>query len=55
MLPTEDLFVHCYTLLDDLILDAQVVIPTRPGAEAGLQRRRGHHDRAGATPAQAAQ
>jgi hypothetical protein len=54
MLPTEDLFVHCYTLIDDLILGAQVVIDP-PGAEAGLQRHRGRHDRAGATPAQAAQ
>ncbi len=31
MLPTLDLFVHCYTLIDDLILDGQVTIPTRPG------------------------
>jgi hypothetical protein len=31
MLPTEDLFVHCYTLVDDLILGERVVIPTRPG------------------------
>jgi len=31
MLPTQDLFVHCYTLIDDLILDGQVAIPPRPG------------------------
>jgi hypothetical protein len=31
MLPTEDLFVHCYTLVDDLIRDRAVVIPPRPG------------------------
>jgi len=31
MLPTEDLFVHCYTLVDDLIRDRLVRIPVRPG------------------------
>lgn len=31
MLPVEDLFVHCYTLVDDLIATGLVVIPTRPG------------------------
>jgi hypothetical protein len=31
MLPTDDLFVYCYTLIDDLILDGRVVIPSRPG------------------------
>lgn len=31
MLSTQDLFVHCYTLTDDLILSGQVVIPARPG------------------------
>lgn len=31
MLPVEDLFVHCYTLVDDLIAARLVVIPTRPG------------------------
>ncbi len=35
MLPTLDLFVHCYTLIDDLILDGQVTIPTRPGPAPG--------------------
>ena len=30
MLPTDELFVYCYTLVDDLILDGQVVIPSRP-------------------------
>jgi hypothetical protein len=35
MLPTEDLFVHCYTLVDDLIRDGQVVIPPRPGPTPG--------------------
>jgi hypothetical protein len=31
MLPVEDLFVHCYTLIDDLIADQVVTIPPRPG------------------------
>ena len=31
MLATEDLFVYCYTLTDDLILSGRVVIPARPG------------------------
>lgn len=31
MLPAEDLFVHCYVLVDDLIKDGSVVIPARPG------------------------
>lgn len=31
MLAVEDLFVHCYTLVDDLIATGLVVIPTRPG------------------------
>lgn len=31
MLSTEDLFVHCYTLIDDLIRDGSVLIPVRPG------------------------
>ena len=35
MLPTQDLFVHCYTLTDDLITSGQVVIPTRPGPVPG--------------------
>jgi len=35
MLPTEDLFVYCYTLVDDLILDGQVMIPARPGPSPG--------------------
>lgn len=35
MLPTPDLFVHCYTLVDDLILSGQVVIPRRPGPVPG--------------------
>ena len=30
-MPTKDLFIHCYTLIDDLILGAEVMIPTRPG------------------------
>ena len=30
-MPTMDLFVHCYTLIDDLILGVEVMIPTRPG------------------------
>jgi hypothetical protein len=32
MLPTEDLFVHCYTLVDDLIRCGAVAIPSRPGS-----------------------
>ena len=31
MLPAEDLFVHCYVLVDDLIKNGWVVIPPRPG------------------------
>jgi len=31
MLPAEDLFVHCYVLVDDLIRDKIVRIPPRPG------------------------
>lgn len=31
MLPAEDLFVHCYVLVDDLIKSGVVVIPPRPG------------------------
>lgn len=31
MLPAEDLFVHCYVLVDDLIKSELVVIPPRPG------------------------
>lgn len=31
MLPAEDLFVHCYVLVDDLIKNGVVVIPPRPG------------------------
>jgi DDE family transposase len=31
MLPIQDLFVHCYTLVDDLIRAGKVVIPPRPG------------------------
>ena len=35
MLSTHDLFVHCYTLTDDLILTGHVVIPRRPGPAPG--------------------
>lgn len=35
MLTVEDLFVHCYTLVDDLILDRMLVIPARPGPAPG--------------------
>jgi hypothetical protein len=35
MLPVEDLFVHCYTLVDDLIVAGLVVIPSRPGPAPG--------------------
>jgi hypothetical protein len=31
MLSTEDLFVHCYTLIDDLIRAGSVHLPARPG------------------------
>lgn len=31
MLPAEDVFVHCYVLVDDLINNGLVVIPPRPG------------------------
>jgi Transposase DDE domain len=31
MLPAEDLFVHCYVLVDDMIRDGLVQIPPRPG------------------------
>ena len=31
MLPTEDLFVHIYVLVDDAIRDGMVAIPPRPG------------------------
>jgi hypothetical protein len=31
MLTVEELFVHCYTRVDDLILDGALVIPPRPG------------------------
>ena len=35
MLPVEDLFVHCYVLVDDLIKDGRVQIPRRPGPAPG--------------------
>src|SRR3712207_7335792 len=31
MLPTEDLFVHVYVLVDDAIAAGKVTIPARPG------------------------
>lgn len=31
MLPTEDLFVHLYVLVDDAVIDGAVAIPPRPG------------------------
>lgn len=31
MLPAEELFVHCYVLVDDMIKEGQVEIPRRPG------------------------
>src|SRR3712207_3825289 len=31
MLPTEDLFVSVYVLVDDAIADRQIAIPARPG------------------------
>lgn len=31
MLPTEDLFVHVYVLIHDLVLAGHVQIPARPG------------------------
>lgn len=35
MLSTDDLFVYCYTLIDDLILGGRVVIEPRPGPAPG--------------------
>jgi hypothetical protein len=32
MLPTEDLFVHLYVLVDDAITDKAVAIPPRAGS-----------------------
>ena len=40
MLPTEDLFVYVYILIDDLISSRTIAIPRPPGPGAGLQRRR---------------
>src|SRR4051794_13549090 len=31
MLPTEDLFVYVYVLVDDAIADGEIAIPARPG------------------------
>ncbi len=31
MLPTEDLFVYVYVLIDDLITDGSIAVPSRPG------------------------
>ena len=36
MLPTEDLFVYVYVLIDDLITAGVIAIPPRPGADAGM-------------------
>jgi|APDOM4702015073_1054812.scaffolds.fasta_scaffold16975_1 hypothetical protein len=35
MLATDDLFVYCYTLVDDLIRDGRLVIERRPGPSPG--------------------
>jgi hypothetical protein len=35
MLPTEDLFVHIYVLVDDAVADGMVAIPPRPGPAPG--------------------
>ena len=35
MLPTEDLFVYVYTLIDDAIKAGAVAIPARPGPAPG--------------------
>ena len=34
MLPTEDLFVYVYVLIDDLIRASAIAIPLRPGPAA---------------------
>ncbi len=51
MLPTEDLFVYVYALIDDLITARIIAIPPRPGPRACLQRRRTAGHRAGPPPA----
>ena len=30
MLPTEDLFVHVYVLVDDAVTDGAIAVPPRP-------------------------
>jgi hypothetical protein len=35
MLPTEDLFVYVYVLIDDLITAGAIIIPPRPGPAPG--------------------
>ncbi|MGL5866696.1 MAG: hypothetical protein ACRCYX_12665 [Dermatophilaceae bacterium] len=47
-MPAEDLFVDTYVLVDDLITNELVVIPT-PRSGPWLFGRRDHHDRAGQT------
>jgi hypothetical protein len=37
MLPTEDLFVYIYVLIDDLVTARIIAIPPRPGTGAWLQ------------------
>ena len=33
MLPTEELFVHVYVLMDDLIAALAIAVPPRPGPD----------------------
>ena len=51
MLPTEDLFVYVYVLIDDAIKARAIVIPARPGAGARLLRRGDPGDHPGARAA----
>ena len=51
MLPTEDLFVYVYVLIDDLVTARVIAIPAPSGPRARLQRRRTAGHRAGPPPA----
>src|SRR5690242_10439264 len=55
MLPTEDLFVYVYVLVDDAIGSRAVAIAPRPGPAPACTRRRAVGHRAGAASAGAAQ
>ena len=47
MLPTEDLFVYVYVLVDDAIGSRAIAIAPRPASGAGVHRRRAAGHRAG--------